>query len=398
MNCTNKMNGALAGLKVLDFSTLLPGPFATTMLADLGAEVLRVSGPGKKDLVFDYPPYIEGTNISVNQAWLGRNKKTMILNLKKVEAIKMVKRLIMEYDIVMEQFRPGVMDKLGLGYETLSKINPRLIYCSLTGYGQTGTLKDRAGHDINYIARSGNMGDAGRIATGPAPTNMQIGDVAVGSMNSVIGILAAVQYRNSTGLGQQVDIAMLDGLVPFNGMDGAACLATGKEPQREGERLNGGCVYDFYETKDGGYISVGSLEPKFWAEFCHGIECEALIEAGVWPENIQEIKEKIRSIIKSKSRKEWIDIFEKTDACVEPVLSVKEALTQDDHIREREMVVEVEVPLSGGKIVPQYGNAIKLSKTPAQFCHGGYPTGHHTHEVLKEMGYTKEEIDQVTTP
>ena len=266
-----RKEGALEGLKILDFSTLLPGPFATTMLADLGAEVLKISGPGKPDIVLDYPPFVEGTTVSANQAWLGRNKKTMLLNLKKPEAIGIVKRLIMEYDIVMEQFRPGVMEKLGLGYETLAEINPRLIYCSLTGYGQTGPLNHRAGHDINYLARSGNMAQAGRTETGPVLTNMQVADVAVGSMNSVIGILSAVQYRNRTGRGQRVDIAMLDGLIPFNGMDGTAFLAAGKVPKREGERLNGGCMYDFYETKDGQYLSVGALEPKFWAEFCRCI-------------------------------------------------------------------------------------------------------------------------------
>ncbi len=282
---TNKREeGALEGLKILDFSTLLPGPFATTMLADLGAEVLKISGPGKPDIVLDYPPFIEGTTVSANQAWLGRNKKTMLLNLKKPGAVEVVKKLIMEYDIVMEQFRPGVMEKLGLGYEALAEINPRLIYCSLTGYGQTGPLSHRAGHDINYLARSGNMAQAGRAETGPVLTNMQVADVAVGSMNSVIGILAAVQYRNRTGKGQRVDIAMLDGLIPFNGMDGTAFLAAGKVPKREGERLNGGCMYDFYETKDGQYLSVGALEPKFWAEFCHCIGREDLIEGSVWPE------------------------------------------------------------------------------------------------------------------
>ena len=237
--------GALEGLKILDFSTLLPGPFSTLLLADLGADVLKVSSKSKPDIVIDYPPYVEGTDISANQAWLGRNKKTISLNLKSPEAIEIIKKLVMEYDIVMDQFRPGVMDKLGIGYEALKKINPRVIYCSLTGYGNTGAMKDAAGHDINYLSRSGNMDVAGRKSTGPALYNMQIADVAVGSMNSVIGILAAVYYREKTGEGQFIDIAMQDGLIPFTTMDGTAFLATGKEPKREGERLNGGCMYDF---------------------------------------------------------------------------------------------------------------------------------------------------------
>lgn len=395
---TNKREeGALEGLKILDFSTLLPGPFATTMLADLGAEVLKISGPGKPDIVLDYPPFIEGTTVSANQAWLGRNKKTMLLNLKKPGAVEVVKKLIMEYDIVMEQFRPGVMEKLGLGYEALAEINPRLIYCSLTGYGQTGPLSHRAGHDINYLARSGNMAQAGRAETGPVLTNMQVADVAVGSMNSVIGILAAVQYRNRTGKGQRVDIAMLDGLIPFNGMDGTAFLAAGKVPKREGERLNGGCMYDFYETKDGQYLSVGALEPKFWAEFCHCIGREDLIEGSVWPEDVKAVKEVIRGILKEKTRDEWMAVFDGCDVCVEPVLSVQEALLEDVHIRAREMVVEVELPLSDGKKVPQYGTAVKLSESPAQYRFGGYPVGYHTEAVLKALGCSDDAIESLTS-
>ncbi|SDP74894.1 Crotonobetainyl-CoA:carnitine CoA-transferase CaiB [Eubacterium maltosivorans] len=389
--------GALEGLKILDFSTLLPGPFATTMLADLGAEVLKISGPGKPDIVLDYPPFIEGTTVSANQTWLGRNKKTMLLNLKKPGAVEVVKKLIMEYDIVMEQFRPGVMEKLGLGYEALAEINPRLIYCSLTGYGQTGPLSHRAGHDINYLARSGNMAQAGRAETGPVLTNMQVADVAVGSMNSVIGILAAVQYRNRTGKGQRVDIAMLDGLIPFNGMDGTAFLAAGKVPKREGERLNGGCIYDFYETKDGQYLSVGALEPKFWAEFCHCIGREDLIEGSVWPEDVKAVKEVIRGILKEKTRDEWMAVFDGRDVCVEPVLSVQEALLEDVHIRAREMVVEVELPLSDGKKVPQYGTAVKLSESPAQYRFGGYPVGYHTEAVLKALGCSDDAIESLTS-
>ena len=389
--------GALEGLKILDFSTLLPGPFATTMLADLGAEVLKISGPGKPDIVLDYPPFIEGTTVSANQTWLGRNKKTMLLNLKKPGAVEVVKKLIMEYDIVMEQFRPGVMEKLGLGYEALAEINPRLIYCSLTGYGQTGSLSHRAGHDINYLARSGNMAQAGRAETGPVLTNMQVADVAVGSMNSVIGILAAVQYRNRTGKGQRVDIAMLDGLIPFNGMDGTAFLAAGKVPKREGERLNGGCMYDFYETKDGQYLSVGALEPKFWAEFCHCIGREDLIEGSVWPEDVKAVKEVIRGILKEKTRDEWMAVFDGRDVCVEPVLSVQEALLEDAHIRAREMVVEVELPLSDGKKVPQYGTAVKLSESPAQYRFGGYPVGYHTEAVLKALGCSDDAIESLTS-
>lgn len=384
--------GALEGLKILDFSTLLPGPFATLMLADMGAEVLKVSSKSKADIVIDYPPFVDETDISVNQAWLGRNKKTVTLNLKESKAIEIVKMLIMEYDIIMEQFRPGVMDKLGLGYEELKKVNPKIIYCSLTGYGQTGPLKMKAGHDINYLARSGNMAQAGRKSTGPVLTNMQIADVAVGSMNSVIGILAAVNYRNNTGKGQYVDISMYDGLIPFNSMDGAAFLATGKEPEREGQRLNGGCIYDFYETKDERYLSVGCLEPQFWENFCVCIERPEYIEKTVWPKDIENVKDDIKDIIKSKSMEEWMAIFKDKDVCVEPVLNIKEALVKDEHLKARNMVVDVELPESKGKYVKQLGTAVKLSECPIEYRHGGYKVGYHTQEVMKKLGFTNEEI------
>ena len=286
--------GALNGLKILDFSTLLPGPYATLMLGDLGADIIKISSPDKADIVADYPPYIEGTKLSANQAWLGRNKRNLFLNLKTEKGVEIIKKLIMEYDIIVEQFRPGVMERLGLGYEDLKKINPKIIYCSLTGYGQTGPMKNSAGHDINYLARSGNMNYSGREKTGPVLTNMQIADIGVGSLHSVIGILTAVHYRTMTGKGQYIDISMFDGLLSFNAMEGAAFLVNGIEPQREKTRLNGGSGYDFYETKDHRYLSVGSLEPKFWKNFCECIELPELIKETVMPKNINSLKEKIR--------------------------------------------------------------------------------------------------------
>ena len=168
---------ALEGLKILDFTTLLPGPYATLVLADLGAEVLKVSSPSKQDIVLEYEPFVEGTDIAANEAWLGRNKRNIFLNLKHPKAIAIVKQLIQEYDIVIEQFRPGVMEKLGLGYEALKAVNPALIYCSLTGYGQTGPMAKAAGHDCNYLARSGNLAMAGYRDAGPAPMNIQIADI-----------------------------------------------------------------------------------------------------------------------------------------------------------------------------------------------------------------------------
>ncbi len=378
--------GSLDGLKVLDFSTLLPGPYASLMLADMGADVLKVSSAGKYDLVMGYEPFIEGTDISACQAWLNRNKKTMFLNLKTEEAKAIVKELVKEYDIVLEQFRPGVMDKLGLGYEALKAVNPQVIYCALTGYGQTGPLRDAAGHDINYMSRSGIISHAGKKESGPSLMNFQIADVAVGSMNSVIGILAAVNYRHRTGKGQFVDVAMLDGCVPFNSLDGAGFLVNGRQPERESEMLNGGCMYDFYETADGEYMSVGSLEPKFWKELCTAIGREDLIEGTVWPENVNEVKEQIRAIFRTKTKAEWVEVFSHYDACVQPVLNLKEALLEDEHIKAREMVVDVDLPLHEGVKVKQMATAVKLSECPCEYKFAGYPLGYHTREIIEKMG------------
>ena len=384
--------GSLDDLKILDFSTLLPGPYATLMLADMGAEVLKISSASRPDIVLDYPPFIGDTGVSASQAWLGRNKKTMFLNLKTGEGKAVVKELVKEYDIVLEQFRPGVMEKLGLGYEDLKAVNPKLIYCSLTGYGQTGPLRDVAGHDINYMSRSGIISQVGRRESGPSLMNFQIADIAVGSMNSVIGILAAVNYRKNTGKGQYIDVAMMDGCVPFNSLDGAGFLVSGKEPKREGERLNGGCIYDFYETKDGEYLSVGSLEPQFWSRFCTAIGREDLIEGTVYPPNIDEVKAEIRGILKTKTRDEWVEVFSHYDACVQPVLNLKEALLEDEQVKEREMVVDVKLPLHEDVSVKQLATAVKLSECPCEYKFAGYPTGYHTKEVIEQLGMDYAEL------
>ena len=384
--------GSLDDLKILDFSTLLPGPYATLMLADMGAEVLKISSASRPDIVLDYPPFIRDTGVSASQAWLGRNKKTMFLNLKTGEGKAVVKELVKEYDIVLEQFRPGVMEKLGLGYEDLKAVNPKLIYCSLTGYGQTGPLRDAAGHDINYMSRSGIISQAGRRESGPSLMNFQIADIAVGSMNSVIGILAAVNYRKNTGKGQYIDVAMMDGCVPFNSLDGAGFLVSGKEPKREGERLNGGCIYDFYETKDGEYLSVGSLEPQFWSRFCTAIGREDLIGGTVYLPNIDEVKAEIRGILKTKTRDEWVEVFSPYDACVQPVLNLKEALLEDEQVKEREMVVDVKLPLHEDVSVKQLATAVKLSECPCEYKFAGYPTGFHTKEVIEQLGMDYAEL------
>jgi len=382
------MAGPLEGLKILDFTSLLPGPYATMCLGDMGASVLKVCSPTRIDLADITPPFINGTKLSATTAFLGRGKRSIYLNLKTPRALQIVHKLVADYDIVVEQFRPGVMAKLGLGYDHLKKINPAIIYCSITGYGQTGPMSTKAGHDINYLAQSGLMAYSGRKETGPVLMGMQIADVASGSYNAIIGILAAVISRKETGNGQYIDISMTDGALAYNSYYGAGVLLDGNEIEREGTWLNGGSLYDFYETKDGQYISFGGLEPQFFAAFCNAIKRPDLIPGGVETENIAKVKPEIRQIIKSKTREEWINLFQEGDACVEPVLTVSEALNSEN-TKARELIIEVVLP--SGKAIHQIANPIKFSETPQAYEKAGVLGGPHTKEVILELGYSVDE-------
>ena len=385
------MGGPLTGLKVLDFSTLLPGPYSTLVLADMGAEVLRIVSGSRPDIVALMPPFIPGIKITSNVAWLGRGKRSMTLNLKDERGIKIIHQLISDYNIIIEQFRPGVMKKLGLDYPSLKEVNPSIIYGSLTSYGQSGPQSLRAGHDINYIARSGLMSYSGRKESGPSLTGMQIADVASGANNMIIGILAAVLHRKNTGQGQYIDISMMDGVVAFNALAGAGVLAGGEEPKIDGMLLNGGSLYDFYETKDGKYISFGGLEPQFFSAFCKAVDCLELIEGGVMPKDIKRAKEKVAEIFKSKNRDEWAEIFKDVDACVEPVLTLSEAL-DDLHVKERGLIVELQTQQGG--TVKQIATPIKFSETKPEYGKIGLPGGADTKEVLLEIGYSDADIDE----
>lgn len=385
------MAGPLEGLKVLDFTTLLPGPYATMILSDLGADVLKVTSGSRPDLAAIVPPFIGKTDLTAASAYLGRGKRSISLNLKDARGLQVVHRLLERYDVLIEQFRPGIMAKLGLGFDDLAPRYPSLIYCSLTGYGQTGPMKDRAGHDINYLSLSGLMGYAGRKYEGPVPMPLQIADVASGSNNAVIAILAAVFSRSRSGKGQYLDISMTDGAFAFNALAAAAYLVSGEEPTREGFILNGGSLYDFYKTADGHYLSFGGLEPQFFAAFCNAIGRPDWIAGGVAPPDCAGVKEEVRKIIKSKTRGEWKEIFDKTDACVEPVLSLSEAL-DSELVRERQLTTDITLP--DGSTVRQPASPFKFSATPPVYGKTGVKAGSHNREVFLELGYSEEEINE----
>ncbi|MFJ8065273.1 CaiB/BaiF CoA transferase family protein [Psychrobacillus sp. NPDC096426] len=383
--------GILEGLKVLDFSTLLPGPFATMMLADMGAEVVKVEAPDREDLVKYLGP-IDG-EVSATFGHLNRSKRSLALDLKQTEAKEIIYQLIHEYDIVVEQFRPGVMDRLGVGYEKLKEINPKIIFCSITGYGQTGPLRNRAGHDINYLSLAGVTSYSYRKGKIPVPAGVQVADIAGGSMPAVIGILAAVYHREKTGKGQQIDISLTDVSFSLNAMYGPGYLAGKEEPESESLLLNGGSFYDYYETKDNRYLSIGSLEAQFQAKLCELIGDPSLIKlsSSERGEDQQAFKKILVKVIKQKTFHEWVSIMEDDfDGCIEPVLSFSEAVNHPQ-IKARKMVVSV--PKKEGGTQKQIAFPIKFSTHQAKYSFTGVKTGYDSEEILKEMGHSKDTID-----
>ena len=386
------MVGPLASLKVLDFSTLLPGPFASLLLADMGAEVLRIESPTRMDLLRVLPPHDRG--VSASHAYLNRNKRSLAMDLKQPEALDVIKQLLQDYDIVLEQFRPGVMERLGLGYEALKAINPKLIYVSITGYGQTGPYKDRAGHDINYLALAGLSSYTGRADSGPLPLGAQVADVAGGSLHGVIGLLAAVIARQQTGLGQYLDVSMTDCAFSLNAMAGAGYLACGVEPGREDQMLNGGSFYDYYRSRDGRWLSVGSLEPDFMKRLCTALGLEALANLGLSPQPAQQkrLKDALKVEFEKHDFAELCAMFAGLDACVEPVLSLSEAV-QHPQMQARELVTEV--PRGDGTSQLQMACPLKFSQGLPQPGHIGATLGQHTDQVLDELGYSVERIAEL---
>lgn len=370
-----KVMTLLSNLKVLDFSTLLPGPFATLLLADLGADVIRVERPS-------------GVEAWAMDPYLNRSKQSITLDLKKQESIEAVKKLVEEYDIILEQFRPGVMERLGLGYETLKQINPRLIYCSITGFGQTGPYKNRPGHDINYVSMAGLSSYSGTKKEGPAKNGTQIADIAGGSMHAVAGILAAALYREQTGEGQYIDISMTDCSFTLNALSAPTYLNDGIDLEPEDMLLNGGTFYDFYETKDGRYVSVGSLEPVFRKRLCEGIERPELFEMSMSqePEQIREFKAIVREAFLTKTFAEWHDIFTEIEACVEPVLTFAEAC-EHPHMKARGMLVDV--PNVHGGNERQIACPIKFSSFTPNYKYVGLSSGASNEKILGEQWKSK---------
>lgn len=378
----------LNGLKILDFTTLLPGPYATQLLADMGAEVLRIEAVSRPDLLQVMPPRVG--KVSAAHATINRNKRSMALNLKDPRAKKIIEDLLKEYDILIEQFRPGVMQRLGLDFESLKKTQPKLIYCSITGYGQTGPMKDKAGHDINYLALSGLASYSGRDDTGPVLSGTQIADIAGGSHHAVMAILAAAYQRNQTQQGQYLDISMSDAALALNTMFGANALASQSDPECGKEMLNGGLFYDYYKTSDGRYLSIGSLEPNFAMGLMKVLDLADLTPSLMSQTiaNQWSIKRAIAEKIASKTLAEWIDIFRPLDVCVEPVLTLQEAANHPHYLARNMLTTALD---EQGNEIPQINSALPFKENVRPKA--GTISGKHSREVLESIGYDKDEID-----
>ena len=385
------MSGALDGIRVLDLSRLLPGGFCSLLLADFGAEVLKVEDTGMGDYVRWSPPYHEGAEESAKSALflsLNRGKRSVRLNLKEEAGREVLLRLAREYDVVLESFRPGVLERLGVGWERMRRENPRLVYCAISGYGQDGPNTARSGHDMNYLGLNGVLGLTGEPGGPPVQSAAQIADLGGGALTAAFGILVALRERERSGEGQLVDVSMFDGSLAWLAMVAARYLCDGEVPERGELELAGGLIcYRPYECSDG-WVTLGALEPKFWREWCGGVDREDLIEAQ-FERPGSEAHAEVEQIFRERTRGEWSAFAAEHDCCLEPVLALDEAL-DSELVRAREMVVRVDQPGTDG--VGLLGVPVKLSRTPGAPAGPGPALGEHTDEVLTALGYSEAEL------
>jgi crotonobetainyl-CoA:carnitine CoA-transferase CaiB-like acyl-CoA transferase len=397
------MSLPLEGIRVLDLSRLLPGGFCSLLLADFGADVVKVEDTGMGDYVRWAPPYYEGPHDSARSALflsLNRNKRSIRLNLKHERGRHALLRLVRDADVVLESFRPGVLDRLGVGYQRMREENPRIVYCAVTGYGQDGPKRDAAGHDMNYLGLVGLLGLTGESGGEPVQAAGQIADLGGGALMAAFGIMAALRERDGgpgpdsgSGVGQLVDVSMADGALSWLGMVAGAYLADGTVPRRGDLPLAGAAVcYRPYECADG-WVSLGALEPKFWQAFCRGVGREDLIELQ-FERPGTDAHHEIQTIFRSRTRAEWVDFAARHDCCLEPVLELDEALSSE-LVTAREMVVEIDQP-GAAQPVRQLGIPVKLSRTPGQHARLAGPVlGEHTEDLLLAAGYSPEEIAEM---
>lgn len=377
------MSRALDGVTILDLSMNLPGPYMTWLLAQMGAEVIKVENPAGGDYARALPgpgngsPFFQAVN---------RNKRSVAINLKDPKGRDVFLQMLDRYDILVEGFRPGAMDRLGLGFETTSVRNPRLIHVSITGYGHVSPYRERAGHDLNYLSLAGIIGMTGALDGQPAIPGVQIADLAGGSLLALAQLLAAMIQRQRTGRGQFIDAAMYDGSLSLATMVFAG-VDDGLEIPEPGKMILNGRFpcYGLYATKDGGYMSLGALEFKFWQNFCLAVNREDL-NGGQF--GGPEVKAEVERIFASRTREEWTDIMSRADACCEPVLSLNEA-SKSPLAGARGMINQSE----GGR--RYLASPLRMSDSPQSPDKPAPELGQHTREVLAQLGLTDDEVESL---
>jgi alpha-methylacyl-CoA racemase len=388
----------LEGVKVLDLTRLLPGGYGSLLLADFGADVIKVEDTGMGDYMRWSPPFVDGAEDSAKGALflaLNRNKRSIRIDLKNEQGKATLLRLVKDADVLLEGFRPGVLERLGVGYDVLLEANPGLVICPITGYGQDGPYRDRSGHDMNYLAVIGVLGMQGEGPDrAPVIGAGQMADLGGGGLMAAFGVLAALHHRDRTGEGQVVDVAMADGALSWMAMVAPGVLMGQPSPARGRDVLTGGFVcYRPYECADG-WVTLGALEPKFFAAWCRGVGREDLIEKQFEGPG-SDAHAQIQAVFLERSRDEWQAFASEVDCCLEPVLDMAEAL-DSELVRAREMVVAIDQPGAAAPVA-QLGVPVKMSATPGDPHRlPGPGLGEHTEEVLRDAGFSADEIAELT--
>ncbi|MBW8049266.1 MAG: CoA transferase [Cytophagales bacterium] len=389
----------LHGVRIVDLTRLLPGPMCTLHLADMGADVIKIEDTKMGDYARSIPP-MQKKNSSFFLA-VNRNKRSVALDLAKEEGRQVFLKLSETADVIVESFRPGVVKKLGIDYETIKKVNPKIIYCSISGYGQTGPYRDKAGHDLNYCSNAGIIKPVGsrQLAVGnrqtPVPSipNFQIGDIVGGSLNAAMGILAALIQQKTTGVGQYIDVSIFDGVLAHS----VTALAHLKSIERLGfdtsDMLNGALhCYNIYETKDSRYIALAALEFKFWERFCEAVGRDDLTDSHmVSGDEAEKVYKELSELFKTKTLEQWMDHFKDIDCCISPVLSLSETI-KNEQVVARNTVVIKEHPEEGDVI--QFSLPLKFSSFEFEIKKPAPLHGEHTEEVLADLGYSKRKIEE----
>jgi crotonobetainyl-CoA:carnitine CoA-transferase CaiB-like acyl-CoA transferase len=379
----------LEGMHVLDLTRLLPGPYCTMLLADMGADVIKVEDTAGGDYLRFNPPVVS-SGMSIHFHVLNRNKRSIAVDLKRKEGRELLMELAGGWaNVLVEQFRPGVMERLELDYDAVKEVNPGLVYCSITGYGQDGPYRDIAGHDINYLGYAGVLGATGPAGGPPTLSGVQIADLGGGGMFGALSILMAYTHFLQTGKGQHVDVSMMDGSLSWLTINTGEVLVDGPAPPRGSQLLWGATpCYNVYECADG-YMAVGAIEAKFWVRMCELLGRPEYADQQLTFEKFDEMFAWLRDTFKQKTRDEWMELFGCEDVCVSPILDLDE-VPKNPQVAHREMITEVDDDKLGR--MKTIGIPFKFSETPGEIRTSAPSLGEHTDEVLKTLGCSADEI------